>query len=85
MADAVLSPIESFFASLPGGNYPIGRAAWAGTTGGVIMYGVKPAFAFESNGEARPWILLDSSNPNATIFPAWMAIVLPGVIFGYFL
>lgn len=81
-----MNAVERFFMKLPGGSSPEGRAAWAGLTGGAIMWGVKPGFAFNKDGTEKPWILFNQDAPPgvATAFPAWMAIVLPGIIFGWF-
>lgn len=84
-ANNVMAPVESAFSYIPGGNYPIGRVAIGAAAGGSVAYFVRPAMSFNADGSARPFILFDPQNPQATIFPWWAYIALPAVIFGVLL
>jgi len=85
MSDPVIAPVEQVFASLPFGSSPSGRVLLAGGAGAAFAYFVRPAVSFDKNGNPRPWILLDSKNPDATVFPYYAWFVAPAVIFGLFL
>lgn len=58
------------------------RAAVLGTLTLGLLYFIKPAFAFSSDGSARPFIFFDKGNQNATAFPVWLD-VLGAALFGY--
>jgi len=81
---AVVTPIETLLARLPAGTHPVGRMVWAGGLGGAVAYTVRPSVSFAADGSPRPWILTDSENPEAAVFPWWGFIALPAVIFGVF-
>jgi hypothetical protein len=81
---AIMTPIEAVVGKLPLGNYPAGRALWGAGIGGAIVFGVKPSFMFNEDGTEKPWIVFDSSNPDATIFPWWAGIVTPALLLGVF-
>ena len=80
----VITPIEQGMAILPFGTQPAGRAAWGFAAGAAFAYFVRPSLSFDAAGNPLPWIVTDSSNPNATIFPYWAYAVLPGLFFGVF-
>jgi len=85
MADQDIVGIESLFMALPGGRHPIGRMAIAGGIGAGISLGLKPSVSYFPSGEPRPFILFESTNPEATIWPWWAWIALPAVTFGILL
>jgi hypothetical protein len=39
---------------------------------------------FKADGSERPWIVFESQNPEATIFPWWAGIAVPAVLLGVF-
>ncbi len=85
MADESLNicaPIENILASIPLCSTPLGRVAVFGALGGGAAYYLKPSMSFNSDGSARPWVLFDSSNPQAAIFPSWAWFLVPAVVFG---
>ena len=79
------APVEHLFASLPLGSTPLGRVVLAGGAGLALAYAVRPSCSFDANGNARPFVLFDQSNPAATMFPHWAYFVVPAVTFGLFL
>jgi len=81
---AVITPIETLLSQLPFGGSPMGRMFLAGGAGGAFAYYVRPSVSFNKDGSPRPWILTDSSNPDAAVFPWWAFIALPAVTFGMF-
>jgi len=85
MSAGVITPVEQTFLALPGGGSPIGRMIISGGAGAAVAYFVRPSVSFDANGNARPWILFDSKNSDATIFPYWAWFVVPAVTFGLFL
>jgi hypothetical protein len=82
---AVIAPVEQAFCALPFGSTPTGRVLLAGGAGAAFAYFVRPSVSFDANGNPRPWVLFDSKNPQAAVFPYWGFFVVPGVIFGLFL
>jgi len=85
MSESVVAPVEQVFMQLPFGGTPIGRVVLAGGAGGAFAYYVRPSCSFDKNGNPRPWIVFDSKNPEACVFPSWAWIVVPGAVFGLFL
>lgn len=81
----LMSPLERLFMQIPLGNTALGRSLIGMGAGAAIVYGVKPNVSFFPNGAPRPWIFTDSKNPEATIFPWWAFIVVPGALFGVLL
>ena len=82
--EVVIAPVEKILGTLPFGTYPLGRAALTAGAGATFAFMVRPSVSFHDDGTPREWILLDQSNPQATIFPWWAWSVLPGVFFGIF-
>jgi hypothetical protein len=63
--------IEKIFLSLPGGNRPVYRFAYGAVAGSALAFAIKPAVAFNKDGTARQWYILNKSNPTSTLFPWW--------------
>jgi len=85
MSEPVIAPVEQVFLALPFGGSPVGRVLLAGGAGAAFAYFLRPSVSFDKNGNPRPWILFDSKNPNAAIFPYYAWFVVPGAICGLFL
>lgn len=85
-AAAASSPaaIESLLMSVPGAHTPLGRAALFGGAGGAFAYVVRPSLSFKANGAPRSWIVTNGNDPEATLFPWWAWIVVPGALFSVF-
>lgn len=79
------APIESLLADIPLCASPLGRTVVFASLGGAAAFYFKPSMSFNADGSTRPFILFDSSNANAAIFPWWAWIVVPGVVFGVFI
>lgn len=80
--------VESFYDAIGmmrGPNAPMYRALFNFTVVGGILYATKPAFAFEPNGQARPWKALDPNNKSATSLPWFMLPFGAAVIGGVFI
>ncbi len=82
---AIVAPIEELLSKIPLMEYPSARAAAAGGLGYLIASTVKPSVSYDKNGNQRPWMLTDPDAADATLFPWWAWIVVPGAIFGIFL
>ena len=74
--------IENLLLMVPGGATPIGRAAIFGAAGGAFAYFVRPSASFKPDGTPKEWILTNQNDPDATLFPYWAYVIVPGVIFG---
>lgn len=85
IVDSSLTSVERFMSRLPLGTSPIGRTLLFGSLGAGIAYAVRPSMSFHADGRPREWILLDRQNPEATLFPWWAYIVVPGAIAGIFI
>lgn len=85
MEAGVVAPVEQAFLALPFGGSPVGRVVLAGGAGAALAYFLRPSVSFDAHGNARPWILFDSRNPDATVFPYWAYFVVPGAVCGLFL
>jgi hypothetical protein len=85
MSEPVIAPVEQAFCALPFGHTAAGRVVLAGGAGVALAYAVRPSVSFDTHGNPRPFILFDSKNPEATIFPYWAWFVVPGVVCGLFL
>lgn len=73
------NPAESFFDSigLMRGSYaPVGRAAVGGGLGALIMFAVRPSFAFNADGSPKPW----GSGKGGTSIP-WFTLPIALAIF----
>ena len=81
----VLDPIEELVAMVPGASTPLGRVAVFGAAGTAVAYFLRPEMSFNPDGSAKPWIILDPNNANATLFPYWAYTLVPAVLFGIFL
>lgn len=79
-----LAGIEQLLMKLPMGSTPTGRVLLFGGAGGAFAYFVRPSISFNPDGSPKPWIMFDANNSNATLFPYWAWIVVPGVLFGVF-
>lgn len=86
MADAnIITPVEQVVGALPFGGSPIGRIALGLAAGTALAYYVRPSMSFGKDGKPRPWIILDSQNPEATVFPYWAYPIVPAVLLGVLL
>ncbi len=82
--DTQLTSLESMLLAVPGGSTPFGRIAIFGGLGTAVAYFVRPGMSFNEDGSPRPWIVTDSQNPQATLFPYWAYTVVPAALFGIF-
>lgn len=82
--DNTLTPIEDLMMNIPGAQTPMGRMLVFGGAGTAFAYAVRPSMSFFEDGSPRPWIITDSKNPQATLFPYWAYTVLPALVFGVF-
>ena len=80
--DNVTAPIENLLLRIPGAATPVGRASIFSVAGGAFAYYVRPEMSFRKDGSAKPWILTNSSDPEATLFPYWAYAIVPGFVFG---
>lgn len=78
----VITPIEGILLQIPGAATPLGRVAVFGGAGAAFAYWVRPSVSFDESGQPKPWIVTDSKNPNATLFPYWAWFVVPATLFG---
>jgi len=81
----VMTPLEELVNMVPGTSTPLGRVAVFGLAGTTFAYAVRPEMSFNKDGSARPWIVFDSKNPEATLFPYWAYGLVPAVLFGIFI
>jgi len=81
---AIITPLEQALSYIPGAQYPAVRCAMGGAAGAAFAYKVRPSVSFDKAGNPRPWIVTNSSNAEATIFPYWAWAVLPALFFGVF-
>jgi len=79
----LISPVESFFASVPLGSSPIGRVAMGAGLGLAVIYFVRPNMSFFPNGTARPWIVTNWENVEAAVVPWWAWPTVPALLFGF--
>ena len=86
-ADAtnITAPVENLVMMIPGTRTPVGRAAIFGGLGAITAFGIKPSFSFKPDGTPRPWIVTNSGDKEATLFPYWAYILVPGFIFSVLL
>lgn len=87
MSEAVVAQpaaIESLLMSVPGAQTPLGRAALFGGAGMAVAYFVRPSLSFKPSGAPRSWIVTNGNDPEATLFPWWAWIVVPGALFSVF-
>ncbi len=82
---AIITPIENLLVQLPMGGSPMGRMMIGATLGGGVAYYLRPLVSFDEAGNPKPFILFDSDNPQAAVFPWWGFIVLPAVALGMFI
>ena len=82
--DNPLAGIEQVLVNIPLCQTPAGRAAVFGSLGGGIAYFLRPSVSFNADGSPKPWIMFEANNANATLFPYWAWVVVPGVIFSVF-
>lgn len=80
--EGVILPLETLFAAIPGGTYPLGRAIICGVAGGGFAHYVKPLASYTPEGQTRAWIVLEPENPDAAVFPWWGFAVLPAAVGG---
>lgn len=81
--ESVYGGVESLYASfglMSGDGAEAKRFVFGNLVGSGIVFALKPSFAFASNGEPRPWSLLNPQSPSKTALPWWM----PGLAFGFF-
>lgn len=84
-ADNITAPIENLVMMIPGTSTPVGRAAIFGGLGAGIAFGTKPDFSFKQDGTPRPWIITNPGDKEATMFPYWAYVLVPGFIFSVLL
>lgn len=83
--DESMTAIERLMGALPMGTSPAGRGLLFAAAGGATAYYVRPEMSFTKDGRPREWILVDPGNPEATLFPWWAYVVVPGVLAGIFI
>lgn len=78
------APWEQGLANLgmgtPGKRFIVGTAI-----GTALVWAMRPSGAFNSAGEAKPWVLLSDPSEDSTSLPWWALAIAPGVIFSVFL
>lgn len=82
----IMGAIESGYDSIGlmrGPQAPMKRALFTGGVIGSLVYIAKPSAMFDSNGEQRPWSLLEPENPNSTTFPFYLVPVVGGFLGGF--
>lgn len=81
----VVTPVEQIVGMLPFGGSPYGRVMLGLAAGTAVAYYVRPAMSFDKAGKPRPWIITDSMNPEATVFPYWAYPLIPAILLGVLL
>jgi len=65
---------------------PIGRAAVGFGAGWVVMKAISPQWAYDENGQPRPWRYgKDGSDSDAVTFPWWSVPLGGAVLCGVFI
>lgn len=85
LIDNATTAMEDIMLKIPFCSTPIGRTLVFGGAGAAFAYTVRPAMSFYPDGRPREWILVDRSNPEATLFPYWAYLVIPGALAGIFI
>lgn len=87
--DLIIEPLENAFdavGAMEGTLAPLKRAAIGGGIGYLLAYGLKPAVAFDNDGNERPWIFGENGDSkDATYLPAWGIAVIPAAISSLFI
>lgn len=89
--------VEDTIGKLPLGNEPAGRALWAGGIASALIFGLKPDMFYYPKKDPhviverhlKPWIFFRGKNSKLpkkyyTMFPWWMAVGVPALVFGLF-
>lgn len=79
LGETVFAPIEGALSAVGVNSaFKTGLLVAALTAG--VYWGLKPSSAFDKQGNARPWILLDSekSGPEPTTMPWYLGSALTG-------
>lgn len=82
--DVILAPVEDVLDSvglMEGAAAPLKRTAVGLALGGIVVFGLKPALFFNTDGSLRPWSMM-SADPNATPVPWWVGVAFPAVVLG---
>lgn len=85
LENAIITPFEKVFTVLPGGTSPSIRALYGGVGGYAVVTLVKPGFMYDAAGNPRPWALTAPDAADATLFPWWMGVLFPALLFGVFI
>jgi len=78
---------ERFFFSIglmTGPNAPWYRFGFGAALGAILMWAVRPSFAFTDQGRARPWSIFAPTDPDSTMIPWWLLPVGLAFFFGVF-
>lgn len=75
---------QSILADFGLGN-PFTRFAAGAAVGTLAVVFFQPSVSYGSNGEARPWKLLNPNEPNGTYLPWWLLGSAPGILLALFL
>lgn len=73
----IINDVQDYF-NVVGLNHPATRFGLGFTLVTMGMEAAKPLFAYDAQGNRRPWVLFDPKNPSATAMP----FLGPGVIAG---
>lgn len=63
---------------------PSRRLIYTILLGGGLEYILKPEYAYTSDGEMRPWVVLSGNLTSATYIPAFMLPLIIGVMMSIF-
>lgn len=64
---------------------PVVRLGVGFGLGWMAMAALRPSFAYDSAGNARPWQMLDQENPDAAVVPWWMPALGGAALLGLFI
>ncbi len=78
--EAVITPFENVALAL-GADTPAKRAAFGAALGGAALNLAQPDWAFNEDGSARPWGLLEPEAPDATSTPWYLVAGVIGAAF----
>lgn len=76
----ILDTTEQFFSGI-GFRTPATRFLAGSGIGAAVVFAAKPSAMFTPSGEPREWSLI-SEDEDATPFPWYMGVIVPGALLG---
>ena len=80
----IINGLEQAFASI-GLTTPTSRFLSMAAVGGIFEWYFRPFYSYNTDGNPKPWALVNPGDPTATLAPPGSTAVVLGLVFSLFI